>query len=255
MTDTKPKILFIDLETTPIEAYTWGPKWETNLIEFTEHSRILSYSAKWLDGVHITKGWLDYKGYKPGALDDKAIVMDLWSLLDKADIVVAQNGNSFDLKIMNARFAFHKLTPPSPYKSLDTKLEARKYLRLPSNSLDDICDYFGIGRKLHHEGFPLWKACMAGDKAAWGRMKKYNKWDVVLLEKVYLLLLPWMKNHPNVGMYIGKLVCPKCGSGKMQSRGVSVNQTTSYKRVQCQDCGGWSRGPSIKRDIKPLVSI
>lgn len=210
------------------------------MIEVSEQSRILSYSAKWLDGEHITKGWPDYKGYKPGKLNDKAIVKDIWNLLNECDVVVAQNGKNFDVRVVNARFVKHGLTPPSPYRVVDTKTEAKRYLRMPSNSLDDICDYFGIGRKQEHEGFPLWKKCIAGDPGAWKRMLKYNKHDVVLTEQLYLLLLPWM-THPNRGMYTDKLVCPRCGSKKIQSRGSAVNQTTKYKRIQCQGCGGWGK--------------
>jgi len=250
-----PKTASFDLESTPLSAYTWGPKWETNLIEVREYTQILSYSWKWLNGKHITKGWPDYKGYKAGVLDDEAIVKEIWKLFDEADIIIAHNGKQFDIKMANARFAFHKLPPPSPYKVVDTKTEAKKYLRLPSNSLDDVGDYFGIGRKLHHEGFPLWTGCMAGDQKSWRAMLAYNKQDVVLLEKIYLKLLPWMASHANVGMFTDKTVCPKCGSGKLQARGWAVNKTTKYRRIQCQDCGGWGRAPLNEREIKPLVSI
>jgi len=252
---SKPEILLIDIETTPIEAYSWGPKWEANLIEFKEHSRILSFSAKRLNGSQVTKGWVDYPGYKPNKLDDKAIVQDLWDLLNGADIVVTQNGKQFDIKMINSRFAFFGLKPPAPYKVVDTKIEAKKYLRLPSYSLDDLCDYFGFERKMHHEGFPMWVSCMAGDKKAWKKMLSYNSKDVRIMEKVYLRLLPWMSNHPNIGMYTDKLVCPSCGSGKLQSRGFAVNKTTRYKRVQCVGCGAWSRvGPNLKI-AKPAVSL
>jgi len=251
----KPKTLFLDLETTPIEAYTWGPKWETNLVEFIEHTRILSYSAKWFGGKHTTRGWPDYKEYKPGVLDDRAITIDLWNLLGEADIVVAQNGKDFDVRVANARFTYYGLTPPSPYKVVDPKIEAKKYLRLPSYSLDDLCDYFRIGRKLHHEGFPLWTGCMAGDKKSWRTMKQYNCQDTLLLEKLYLLLRPWMAQHPNVGMYLEGIVCPKCGSSHLQSRGYAVNKTTRYRRFQCQDCSGWGRDTKNIQKIKPIVSI
>lgn len=249
------KILVLDLETTPLEAYSWGPKWETNLIEVTQQSRVLSFSAKWVGGKHITKGWPDYKGYRKGVLNDKKIVKDIWKLLDEADVVVGQNSNSFDLKILNTRFLFHGLTPPSPYKKVDTKLEAKKYLRMPSNGLDDIGGYFHIGRKVEHEGFPLWKRCMAGDKKAWKKMLRYNKHDVILTEKFYLLLRPWMDSHPNAGMYKNKAACSRCGSGDVVARGYSVNKTTRYQRMQCKQCGSWMRAPGNISEIKPLVSI
>lgn len=236
------KILLVDLETSPLEAFSWGPKWETNLIEVTAQSQILSYSAKWLEGKSITRGQVDTKGYRGGVVNDKELVGELWKLLDEADTVVAQNGRDFDIRVMNARFLFHGLTPPSPYSVVDPKVEAKKYLRLPSNSLDDICAYYGIGRKMEHEGFALWKKCIEGDPLAWKRMKRYNKHDVVLMEKLYLLLRPFMKTHPNQNLFTETPVCPKCGSGRVQSRGVARTTQALYKRFCCVDCGSWSRG-------------
>lgn len=233
------KILTLDIETSPIIAYTWGPKWETNIIEFLEQSKIICYSAKWLDGKQITKALPDYSGYKKGKVDDKKIVKDIHTLLDAADIVVTQNGVQFDIKTLNARFLEHGLPPPSPYKQIDTKLEAKKYLRLPSHKLDDMGEYFHIGRKLEHEGFNLWLKCINGDMSAWNLMKKYNAQDVRLTEDFYIKIRPFMKTHPNITLYREEGSCPKCGSGHYQNRGFYTLTSAKYKRAQCQDCGGW----------------
>jgi DNA polymerase III epsilon subunit-like protein len=251
----KPRILTIDLETTPIQAYTWGPKWETNLIDFVEHSQILSYSAKWYGGKQDTKGLCDYTGYKPGKIDDKQLVKEVHSLIDAADIVVTQNGIDFDMKILNTRFLKHGMSPPSPYKNVDTKREVKKYFRLPSNSLNDIGQYFGLGKKLEHEGFPLWLRCMAGDMKAWTKMKKYNAQDVALTEKVYEKLLPYMKTHPNIGMYTGGHSCGKCGSSHLQKRGYERTTASVFQRLQCFDCGGWSRESIREQGHKVLANI
>lgn len=247
--DMKPKILYLDIETSPIKAFTWGPKWETNLIEVIEQSRILSFSAKWMGGQHVTRGLPEYKGYKKGVIDDKLICKDLWDLLDEADVVVAHNGKAFDVKTVSARLLANGLGPTAPYRVVDTKTEVKKAFRLPSNSLDDICDYFGLGRKMEHEGFPLWKRCEAGDRAAWDKMLRYNKHDVVLLEKLYMLIRPWISNHPNMATLVGKDgLCPTCLSKKLQKRGRGISGKGTHQRYQCMntECGRWSRGPSEK---------
>src|SRR3990167_2871988 len=241
-TETPPKILTFDIETTPIIAYSWGPKWETNLIEVIEWSKILSFSAKWLDGKQTTKGWPDYKSYKIGEKNDEEIVKEIWEFLNESDIIITQNGVDFDIKVANSRFIFYGLNPPSPYKVIDTKREAKKYLRLPSNSLDDIGSYFGLGRKEQHEGFPLWTACMAGDKGAWRKMLSYNRNDVILTEKLYLKLRPWLKTHPNISSLVFDHTCPKCGSASLESRGYYRSNTALYHKYLCKKCGGWSRG-------------
>lgn len=251
-----PIIITIDLETSPQKGYFFGSKWETNIVSVTEHQVILSYSAKFLNGKQITKGLPDYRGYRMGSLNDKNIVKDIWNLLDEADVVITQNGRDFDHKVLNARFAYHGLTPPSPFKTVDTKVAAKSALRLPSNSLDDLCAFFGIGRKVPHEGIELWFRCMEGSKWAWSTMKAYNAHDTALTEKLYLKLLPWIKNHPNLGMYTDRPVCPNCMKGdRMQSRGPAINKTTKYNRFQCQYCGAWARDYKNIQLTKPLVSI
>lgn len=242
-----PKILTVDIETSPIIAYTWGPKYESNIIDFVENGKILSYSAKWLGGKQETKGLINYPGYKPGKIDDKKIVKDIHRLLDEADIVISQNGVDFDMKYINTRFVAHGLPPPSPYKVVDTKREAKKYLRLPSNSLDDICQYFNLGKKLEHKGFSLWLECIAGDKKSWKTMLEYNAHDVRLTEQVYLLLRPYMKTHTNLGMFAERPCCPNCGGNNQQARGYARTISSTYQRFQCVDCGAWSRSSTKEK--------
>lgn len=250
-----PKILTIDIETSPILNWSWGPKYETNIIKIVKESKILSFSAKWLHGKQITKGLPDYKGYKKGTfnIDDKEIIKDIWNLLDESDIVVTQNGRAFDTKTINSRIIFHKLSPPSPYKIVDTRTVAKGNLRLASYSLDDMCSYYGIGKKSEHEGFALWEKCMEGDMDAWKRMLKYNAHDVLLTEELYLKLRPWMASHPNLGIFNGKLSCTKCGSTKIQSRGFTITRTKKYKRAQCQSCGGWLRYTLAEKESPQIV--
>lgn len=187
-TDTPPRILLFDLETTANSGFYWGKNWETSIIQNTSYGQILSYAARWLGEKTFVRGWCDFRRNK-----ELGLVKELWQLLDEADYVVAHNGRSFDIKWCNTRFSFYKMSPPSPYKIIDTKLEAKKYLYLPSNSLNNIADYFGLGCKVEHEGFPLWRKCIKGDPKAWVRMLKYNKNDVDLLAKVYAKLAPFGK--------------------------------------------------------------
>lgn len=244
------KILIIDIETSPNVSYTWG-KWEQNVIDFKEEWCILSFSAKWLNGKQVTKGLCDYKDKSKR---DFYIVRDIHALLSEADVVVAHNGDAFDIKKINARFSFWKIQPPSPYKTVDTKKIAKKYFNFNSNSLNDLGQHLGLGKKLKHEGFDLWLGCMSGNKKSWAVMKKYNAIDVLLLEKIYKHFLPWMSSHPNMSSGKGD-VCPKCGGKHLQSRGMYVTLNGKYKRFQCQDCGGWGRFSEKEEVITSLRNI
>lgn len=206
----------------------------------------MCFSAKWYNGKQITKGWIDYQN------KEKGLLKEVWELLDEADIVIAHNGKQFDIPTLIARFLFYGLKPPSPYRVIDTKQEFKKYTKTGSNKLDDLGDYYGLGRKIEHEGFPLWKACMAGDRNAWQKMKKYNKQDVLLLEKIYLKLRPWISNHPNLSMYLEQTSCPKCGSVMgFNKSGFYTNTSTRYQVYRCKNCRGQARSIVNLREFKP----
>jgi predicted RNA-binding Zn-ribbon protein involved in translation (DUF1610 family)/DNA polymerase elongation subunit (family B) len=242
----KPKILLFDIETAPNLSYVWG-HYEQNVIEHSREWYVLCFVAKWMGNRKmITEALPDYKAYKKDPEDDKEVVTALWHLLDEADIVVAHNGDRFDIRKMNARFIFHGLKPPAPYKTVDTLKVARKYFAFNSNKLNDIGQHLGLGKKVSTGGFELWKGCMQGDKKSWAKMIKYNKQDVNLLEKVYIELRSWMTNHPSMGAYIEDNVCPNCGSEHLQKRGTSVTRVSKYQRYQCQDCGAWGKGKPQK---------
>lgn len=236
MKNTKPRILIYDIENTPTVVTTWG-LWEQNAIETLEEWYILSYAYKWCGEkqTHVV-ALPDFKGYKNNKKDDKALCESLHKLFEEADIVIAHNGDEHDQKKSNARFIYNGLTPPSPYKSIDTKKIAKKYFKFNSNSLNNLGTYFKLGNKVENSGIKLWRACMEGDMKAWNTMKKYNKQDVILLEKVYYKLLPWMTQHPNMGIMIGeRSVCPNCGSKHLQSRGIKYGKRSWY----CVDCRSW----------------
>ncbi len=251
----KPKILIFDIETAPNLGYIWG-MYEQNVIEFKNEWYMLSFTAKWLGESAKTYALPDYHNYKPGSENDKELVKQLWKLFDEADIVIAHNGDEFDIKKANARFSYHQLPPPSPYKTVDTKKVAKKYFSFNSNSLNNLGKHLGLGEKIDTGGFKTWKGCMDGDKKSWATMKKYNKQDVILLEKVYLRLLPWMNGHPVLGaLQNNGEICPKCGSKHLQKRGIAVTKTGRYVRYQCQGCGGWGRSTTSLKGEKPIVSV
>ena len=176
--------------------------------------------------------------------------------MDEADVICTYNGNKFDIPTLHKEFVLLGLPPPAPSKSLDLFKIVRKNFKFPSNKLDYVAQKLGIGGKVKHEGFELWIKCMAGDEAAWKKMQKYNKQDVVLLEKLYERILPWLSGHINHNLYAdGGNSCPTCGSHNLQRRGYSVQLTGRVQRFQCQDCGSWSKGNKVEKltDTKGAV--
>jgi DNA polymerase elongation subunit (family B) len=242
LADTGPRTLLIDIETFPRLGYYWHEHRPYNIIQQIEGTVICCVSAKWLGGKQDTFALPDFPKYRAGSRDDARLMKHLWNLLDEAEIVIAHNGDRFDIKKINARMTQLGLPPYAPFLSVDTLKEAKKIGSYDSHRLNFLAKIHGHGEKVDTGGQALWFRCMEGDEAAWRKMRRYNAQDVILLEKIYLDLRPWMKKHPNMGMYQnGDAVCPKCGSGKLQARGYQVTASRKYPRFQCVACGSWGR--------------
>lgn len=245
----EPRILFVDIETAPIKGFTWE-MFEANVMHVVQPTYMLCYAYKWADKDKVsTSALCDYPGYEKDKENDAALVTDLHKLMSSADIIIAHNGDSFDIKKSNARFIVHGLEPPPPFKTIDTLKIARRYFKFDSNKLDNIGRYLQVGRKMPHTGKDLWLGCMAGDPKSWRIMRRYNAQDVRLLEAVYLKLRSWNKTPPDVRAYTGRTGCPVCQSKNVQCRGFNVAKTRKTQRMQCRDCAHWFTGRTIKEPV------
>ena len=247
--DYKKKVLLFDVETAP-NLGTYFELWkEGNILWTFQHWYILCFAWKWLGEkeTHVV-ALPDFKTWKKDKTDDELLIKELWRLFNEAEIIIAQNGDRFDIRKANARFIKWELEPPSPYKTIDTLKVARKYFKFDSNKLDDLGDYLNIGRKIRTEK-GLGKDCMDGDKRAWKYMKEYNKQDVILLEKVYFKLRGWMTNSPNMNLLFGTVYnCPTCGSEHTVKKGFNRTRVAIYQAYKCLNCGSWSQGVIVKKD-------
>ena len=241
------KLLFLDIETSPTTAHVWG-LWQQNvgLSQLRESSRVMCWAAMWAgaDDVYFSS---------EHHTSHKTMIKAAHDLLNEADAVCHYNGKKFDIPTLNKEFLKHGLLPPSPYKQIDLLRVARSQFRFPSNKLDYVAQQLGLGKKVSHEGHELWLKCMAGDDEAWAKMEEYNINDVLLLEKVYDRLLPWITNHPNMSYIKRDYVCPTCGGDHYQHRGFRTTATGTYKRLQCNDCGTWFSDNVIVEKAEPSL--
>ena len=244
--ESKPRILFYDIETMAALVYTWS-NYKTNVIATEEDWYMLSVAWSWVGDDNI---YFSRKSKKKG--DDKGLVRRVWSLFDEADIVVAHNGDVFDQRKCNARFIELGMPPPSPYQTIDTKKVAARAAMNYSNKLDELSRRLGLGRKLDTLGFGTWLGCAAEDPKAWKLMERYNIHDVVLLEKLYEELLPWIDSVNMAHWAAGALACRRCGSRNVQKRGFVRTNASTFQSFFCKDCGGWSRAPKADKQ-RPSV--
>jgi DNA polymerase elongation subunit (family B) len=242
------KMLSLDIEMAPIETYTWSlfPKY-LPIVMVNNSCYMLSWAAKWEGQREMI--------YKD--LRDEDMVTAMWDLLEEADAVITYNGDGFDFKHLNREFAERGLGPPTPYSSIDLYKTVKRQFKLPSNKLDYVAQHFGVGKKVSHAGFDLWRGCMSNSTKAWATMCRYNKQDVRLLPKLYKRLLPWVHNHPNLGMWTvdpQSPVCPTCSSTDLHRHGQQYNtKTQSYQRWRCNTCGTNSRSRLASKASSPNV--
>lgn len=241
---TGANVLILDIETAPIRAYVWGI-WQQNvaLNQIESDWFCLTWAAKWLfeDKVYSAK-------LQPREVleqNDSRIIKGIWELVNKADIVIAHNGEKFDIPKLNTRFIINNLEPPLPYLTIDTLKHIRRKFGFTSNKLDYVNKILNLHRKSDTGGFELWERCMQGDKKALAEMEGYNINDVRILEETYLAIRGWITPHPNIGLHIldeKQSRCPNCGSDELQEQGKKYYTSANvYEMYRCKNCGATNR--------------
>lgn len=240
---SKSKILIWDIETAPMENYTW----DLYPLSISHDNIIKDWSIicgcwKFVGDKTIKSVAVDIKSPR----DDKEVVKKLRDVVASADVIVHHYGDRFDLKKLNARIIYYGLDPLPNIPTVDTKKQASKVAAFTSNRLDYLSKlFFGVGKT--HIEFQRWIDIINGNKAALKEMVDYNKVDVQRLEDVYLYLLPYMKGHPHMGAMNGEhrhYSCTNCGSTKIKLNGVRYTAAGLKKQeIQCKECHHYSKVP------------
>jgi uncharacterized protein YprB with RNaseH-like and TPR domain len=233
------RILFLDIETTPISAYTWG-LWQQNvgINQIQKTTEMLCFGAQWLGSDEV-------EFYSKHHHGKKGMLKQAYRLMDEADVVVGWNSASFDTKHLKREMIENGFKPPSPYKDLDLMRVVKSQFKFPSNKLDYVAQTLKVGAKVKHSGFELWLRCMARDEEAWAEMKEYQEQDVRLLVELYEKLKPWIVNHPN--MAFARVIerpkaCPVCAGTDIVAKGTTFTKKAKYRRYHCKGCGKWLKG-------------
>ncbi|QDP56944.1 MAG: putative DNA-directed DNA polymerase [Prokaryotic dsDNA virus sp.] len=229
--DSVAKILVIDIEWQPALAYVWQ-MWKQNIQPdmLVDHGGMLCFCAHWA-------GTNEYQFYSKWDDGQKGMAEAALNLLEQADAVVTYNGDKYDLPKITGEIVLAGLTPPPPVTSIDLIKTVKKF-GFNMNRMAYIAPRLGIGEKLKHEGFNLWKSVMDGDKKAQERMKKYCIQDVRITAKMYSKIKPFVKNHPHLDAST-ICRCPACNSPRNQKRGFTTTRFYRVQRNKCSNCGHW----------------
>jgi uncharacterized protein YprB with RNaseH-like and TPR domain len=189
-----PKVLILDIETQALTVKTWG-LFDQNigLNQVLSDGGVLCWSAKWI-GEKATF----FSGTGGNPKKEKAIIKQIWKLMDEADIVLGQNSNRFDIKKLNAKFLEYELGSPSAYKKLDTLTISKRHFSFISHKLEYMTAKFCKIRKLIHSKFPgysLWSEYEKGNKKALIEMEKYNETDILSTEELFVKLSEFDKTE------------------------------------------------------------
>lgn len=227
--------MFWDIETSHdiVEAFVQSGKPHTlNYGSIVEHGKIICICWNWEGEDEIHSLHWDNEN------NDEQMIRKFVKELNTADEAVAHYGDNFDIKKFRARCIFHRIPAMSTYKTVDTWKMAKKIGKFPSNRLNDIGNYLGIGEKVETEK-GLWTKVRNREKGALEKMVYYCKGDIRLLKDVYTVLKGYSEAHTHVGAALGheRWTCPYCASGSV------LICTTKYSRLgvpttqmKCKKC-------------------
>lgn len=231
-----PKVLTIDLETSPALVWTWS-LWKPviGIEQVEEPTRMICFTAAWETGkVMFHSEWTD---------GTENMLDALYALLSEADVVQHWNGTSFDEPHIRRELLEAGYPPLPPFKTVDLMQWVKRNTRFLSNKLDWVAQRLLADRKKKHEGFTLWLKVLRGDPVAQKRMEVYAKQDTALTRRLGQKLRPYIASFPHAGLYTitDDVIC-RCGSDNLERRGAYYAKTFTYQRYRCRDCGAWNRG-------------
>lgn len=251
----KSRILLYDIETAYGLARVWRPGWKVrvNYDDFVKHPAIICISYKWSDSdeVHSLR-------WDEDTQCDKQLVKLFVEEMNKADALCAHNGDKFDLPWIKTRALFHGIKTYPKYKTIDTLKISRYKYRFPSNRLDDLGDYLGVGRKIKTDR-NLWVDTVCnGDIEALNKMCLYCNQDVLLLEDVYNKLKESIAPVVHVGVQNGeeKFTSPFTGGTKFKLVKTTTTTSGSIKHLMyCKDSDRYFNmsNASYKKYIKSFI--
>lgn len=248
------KILFYDIETTPLKAYIWRLGEQV-----VRHGQLIP-GSKFTDVICIAYAWNDGKPAKVmdwgyDKQNSKPMLKAFDELIKQADVVIGKNSDRFDNKHLNTLRMIHGHAGMPDWIKYTDDLEKhmRKNFALPSNSLDYISDLLGLGGKVKMEFSDWIDIVERKDEASFKKMLKYNRKDVEDTRHVWEYcerhFEPKYKHPPKNPKAIANddpHVCTHCGSQNLMRRGVKRTGGTSYQTYFCRDHHGYGGRKLVK---------
>lgn len=246
--------LVLDIETAPLRSFLWSlwPKGGISPSFLTKDTYILGYAYHWLgddEDATFARTINQTPEYADNPEDDSGLLRELWHLFNRAEVIIAHNGDKFDIKRIKTRMVVNGLKPPLPFRTVDTLKICKREFNFTSNKLDFVAQtLLGIG-KLDTGGFDLWVQCLEGNEEAFEHMRDYNAMDVEILTKVYYKLRAWDRSHPTMNHGTSDMDCKVCGGElELVTSQTAKTNVSEFELYTCKDCGHHQRGSTNVRN-------
>lgn len=230
----EPKTLLFDIETAPILAWIWntGKQFVTHdQLKDGQKSNIICICYKWAHERKVHS--LDW-GYHAQCSYD--MLERFGEEVAKADLIIGQNSDRFDIRHINTQRLLNDMPPISWPTSEDTLKQLRKYFYLPSYRLDYVAKLL-TGSGKDKMAFSDWVNIVERkDKKAFHRMIKYCCKDVLALEAVWKKIKAHCKAKVSAATIVGDACCPRCGTSDPICDGFKYLVSGKYQRFQCVKC-------------------
>lgn len=238
-------LLFFDIETSPLTAYLWRIGYEISV----QHSQIIE------DSKIITIQYMFEGDKKVSYLswdkkhDDRKMLIEFVKIYNKSKIAVAQNGDKFDLRVLQWRLNVLRLPPLTKIVTFDTLKLSRTSFAAPSNKLDYRSKAYGLGGKIRMD-FEDWIDVMKDKPGALNKMIKYGCKDILDMRAIFWRELPYYNNLPaSLAVLVGlnRDFCPHCAKIKKPKFNVYPTKVGMKKIFECGNCGHqWRDSRNLK---------
>jgi len=153
----------------------------------------LAWSLKPLDVDLVTHTVMTTEECHNPDIMDKRVVGELVDELKKYNLIITYYGTGHDFPFTRTRALAWGFEYPiyGQIRHFDVYYIARSKLSLHSKRLDVVADLLGIRGKTPLN-FRIWQRALAGDVKSLSYVEDHNIKDVIILEKVYKKMLPFM---------------------------------------------------------------
>lgn len=178
-----PKILYFDIESAGVNALR------------SDLGFVIVFGYKWSDENEPKAIMLDRKHLLN--FDDSKLLAEVSKLFEKADLVVGHYASVFDKRFLQGRLLVNGLPPVPQTKLRDTWEIVRKVANFSSNRLKHLAKVLNFKHQKLENNWPVaWFKVMQGDTEVLRGLAEYCKGDVLVVEELYQLVMPYDTQHP-----------------------------------------------------------